>query len=304
MIGKGQVSIGFEEHPTVAKRRVRLALRQARAASKLSQGEVAERLAWSLSKVQRIEIGAATVSVTDLRALAALYDAFSPDRLVDLTDAARIARRSRWSIAPEYQKYLTPAMIDLMGYEAQATVTKAYQPVLVPGVLQTPEMADYILNYWQGVVIGEEQRRIRHEVRMLRRRQIVERDGAADYRLVLDESVLARDVGGPRLWAAQMDELEKLLGLNAVHIRLLPLAKGGLMGMLGPFAIIGMEENDAVIYRETWDKDEIVDDASVVSDHQRYFESMWAEALAEDASARLIKAKAANLRADLDRYDT
>lgn len=264
--------------------------------------EVAERLGWSLSKVQRIEIGAATVSVTDLRALAELYDAFAPDRLADLANAARIARRSRWSIAPEYQRYLTPALIDLMGYEAKATVTKAYQPVLVPGVLQTPEMADYILNYWQGV-IGEEQRRVRHEVRMLRRRQIVERAGAADYRLVLDESVLGRNIGGRRLWAAQMEELEKLVGLSAVHIRVLPLSKGGVMGLLGPFAVIGLEEDDAVVYRETWDKDEVVDDVTVVGDHDRYFESMWAEALPEDATARLIRATAASLRADLDRYD-
>ena len=294
------MAVGFEEHPAVFRRRVRMALRKARSEAGISQGDVAERLAWSLSKVQRIEIGEVTVSVTDLRALADLYGGFTPEQFAGLVAAARIARRSRWSIAPEYRESLTPAMIDLMGYEAHARRIDVYQPVLVPGVLQTSEMADFILGYWQGV-LNPEQGRIRHEVRMLRRSQVIERGDAPAYRLVLDESVLSRVIGGRALMAEQLQALEKFAEMSRVHIRVLPLAEGGLMGLLGPFTLVELDD-DAVIYRETWSTDEIVDDPKAVADHSGYFAAMWENALNEEASLRLIRARAADLASQLDRF--
>jgi len=53
------------DSPTSARRRVRLAIREAREAAKLTQQQVAEEMEWSLSKVFRIESGEVTVSVND-----------------------------------------------------------------------------------------------------------------------------------------------------------------------------------------------------------------------------------------------
>jgi transcriptional regulator with XRE-family HTH domain len=86
------LAAGFEEHPAVARRRVRLALRRARTEAGHSQGEVADYLAGSLSKVQRTELGEVSVPVTDLRALADLYGTYSPERFAELASAARMRR--------------------------------------------------------------------------------------------------------------------------------------------------------------------------------------------------------------------
>ena len=48
--------------PAVARRRVRLAIREAREAKNLTQGQLATAMEWSLSKVMRIEIGEVTIS--------------------------------------------------------------------------------------------------------------------------------------------------------------------------------------------------------------------------------------------------
>jgi transcriptional regulator with XRE-family HTH domain len=45
------------DSPAVARHRVRLALRSARDARQLTQGQVAQAMEWSLSKVMRIERG-------------------------------------------------------------------------------------------------------------------------------------------------------------------------------------------------------------------------------------------------------
>src|SRR6266511_4790410 len=99
-----------EEFPAVARQRVRRALRRARQATPMSQGAVASRLGWSLSKMQRIEGGEVGVSVTDLRALLDVYGVVEPERIERLAEDARISRRQRWVTAPEYREHLTPGL--------------------------------------------------------------------------------------------------------------------------------------------------------------------------------------------------
>ncbi|HET6530843.1 MAG TPA: helix-turn-helix transcriptional regulator, partial [Actinoplanes sp.] len=109
---------------------MRLALRRARESTGLSQGAVAQRVRWSLSKIQRIEAGDVTVSGTDLRALLDLYGVTDSEEIEQLTEEARISRRQRWWTAPEYREHLTPGTLQLLQFEAEATAIRAYQPVL------------------------------------------------------------------------------------------------------------------------------------------------------------------------------
>ena len=305
---------GPGESPAVARRRVRLALRRARHATDplLSQSDVARRIGWSLSKVQRIEAGDVTVSGTDLRALLDLYGGFSPEEIEELVEDARISRRQRWWTKPEYREHLTPAVLKLMGFEAEAAEIRAYQPGVVPAVLQTPETAEAILGFWNASLT--EKRRVRHDVRALRQQEIIEREDPPRYYLILDESVLLRDVGGPKIAAEQMDALAAAAQRPAVHIRVVPLARGAFMALLGPFSIVDLDERegrepddadqeDAVLYREGWNIDDITEDHKLVREHREYFEVLWNQSLDEEVSLRLITARAAVLRSELDRPD-
>jgi transcriptional regulator with XRE-family HTH domain len=293
------------ESPAVARRRVRLALRKAREATSLSQSDVAQHLGWSMSKVQRIEAGEVTVSGTDLRALADLYGGFPAEELAQLVEDARIARRQRWWTAPAYRAHLTDGLRQLLDFEAGAAAIRAYQPVLIPGVLQTPAYADFVLASWNDE-LSDDDRRVRHDVRMLRRRQMIERADAPDYFVVLDESILARNVGGEEIMAAQLDTLVESARIPSVHIRVVPLVEGGVFGLLGPFALVDMDEEDpgdAVLYRESWTGDAVIHNQREVRKHRGYFERLWKESWSEDVSLRFIGAKAATLRSGLDRQD-
>ena len=87
-----------------------------------------------------------------------------------------------------------------------------------------------------------------------------------------------------------------------VTVRVLPLAEGAFIAIFGPFVIldIGDEEN-AVLYRESFRDDEIVQVTDAVRYHRQGFERMWERSLNEEASARLIEARAATMLAALDR---
>ncbi|MFI1988690.1 helix-turn-helix domain-containing protein [Actinoplanes sp. NPDC020271] len=304
---------GPGESPAVARRRVRVALRKARLATDppLSQGDVAARLGWSLSKMQRIEAGEVTVSGTDLRALLDVYGSFTQHEIEDLVEDARISRRQRWWTRPEFREHMTPSMLKLMAFETEAAEIRVFQPGLVPGILQTPRTAEYVLNDW-NLSLSAERRKVRHEVRLQRRRDVIEQADGPRYYLVIDESVLLRDVGGPELAAEQMAALAADARRPSVRVRVLPLAKGGILALVGPYFIVDLNEHegrepeeddddDAVLYREGWNADDLTDDPKLVRQHREYFETMWQQSLDEEVSLSLIAARAAVLRSEVDR---
>ena len=286
------------EPPAVARQRVRRALRQARQATPMSQSDVARELGWSLSKMQRIEAGEVGVSPTDLRALLDIYGITDPDEVRRLNSDARASRRQRWWTVPEYREHLTPALRKLMQFEAEAVAIRAYQPIFFPGVLQTPAVADAILDWWS---LSEEGRRVRYDVRMRRSKRVVESDDDLEFLLVLDESVLKRRTGGTTVAAEQLEFIAAVAQQPRMHIRVVPFAKAAYIGSLGPFQILELSDNvdDAILYRESYGRDEIVHDPAEISFHRDAFENLWKVALSEDSSYRAIAEEAAQLRSVL-----
>ncbi|RAK42738.1 helix-turn-helix protein [Actinoplanes lutulentus] len=290
------------EPPAVARRRVRFALRRFRAATGLNQSQVAKRLSWSLSKIQRIEGGEVAVSVTDLRALFDLYgieDGPETDRLVE---DAQIARRQRWHEAAEYRRHLSKGVRQLLQFEAEARVIKVYQPALVPGVLQTSAYANSVLNWWDKSLSADD-RRVRYDVRMLRKRQILDRRAGPEYHLILDQSALLREVGGARVMAEQLESLEEVSRLANVHVRCVPFDKGPHAAVLGPFQIIDLgegDDDDAVLYREFYNRDNVTHDPDEIEFYRVVFEKLWSNCRDEDSTRRAILLESLRLRQSLE----
>src|SRR5690606_31054009 len=192
------------ESPLVARRRLRLALRRAREAKGLTQGQVAESLYWSLSKVNRIEAGEVTVSATDLKALLDLYNITDEAVVNELVADARVARRRRWWHDDIARDYLTPDMIKLLQYESEATMIRMYQPSLVPGLLQTPSYARSVIE--SAPTLSPEERAALLDIRLRRRQHVFDRPNPPFVLILLDESVLIREREGDLVMYEQMRE--------------------------------------------------------------------------------------------------
>jgi transcriptional regulator with XRE-family HTH domain len=289
-----------EEPPAVARQRVRRALRQARQATTMSQGDVAKTLGWSLSKMQRIEGGEVGVSLTDLRALLDVYGIADATEVQRLIGDARISRRQRWLIAPEHRKFLTPALRQLIQFEAEASAIKAYQPLLVPGVFQTPAVADTVLS-WDNLGISDERRRVLFDVRMQRRQRTVENDDGPPYHLVLDESVIKRHIGDATVMAEQLEALLEVAQLPHISVRLVPFERSAQAGLPVPFEIVTLsdDDDDAVLYRESYEGDRVLHDPAEVLYFRKAFEQILGSALSETATQLRIAAEAMNLRTTL-----
>ncbi|WP_433790330.1 helix-turn-helix domain-containing protein [Actinoplanes sp. CA-252034] len=293
------MSVARDDLPAVSRRRVRLALRAARERTGLSQSEVAKKLGWSLSKVQRIELGEVTISPTDLRAvLVDIYQLTDQARIAELVEQARVARRERYWTAPEHRDHLPPGLLQLLQFERAATTIREYQSTLLPGHLQTSAVVDATLA-WFDRMLSDDARRVLRDVRLSRRERMITRSGGPDYLLLLDESALWRMVGDPAITADQFEDLAEVALRPNVHIRVLPMDNGTLMGTFGAFVVLDLSDqpDDAVLYRETYLHDEIVEDTGQVAYHRDVFDRFWRRALDEEASRTLVLARVFDLRA-------
>lgn len=287
------------EAPAVARQRVRLVILAARKAKDLTQTEVADAMGWSLSKVMRIEKGEVNIAQSDLRLLLAFLGIEDEVRVQQLLADARQARQERWTVDTRDRHLLTPGMIKIFQFETEATTVRHFQNFVLPGILQTRAYAEAIFALIRPKP-DPEVVAARVKSRLRRREEILLRDSPPNYLVALDESVLRRPVGGLDVMADQLDDLAQLVDeTRTLTVRILPLGVPVVvLPFYGPFTLYSLaDDQDALLYREGPFKDETVRAPAVISQHRKWFEDVWAAALDERDSVRLIRDQATALRA-------
>jgi transcriptional regulator with XRE-family HTH domain len=290
--------------PAVARHRLRLALRRRREATGRTQGDIAKSLDWSLSKLQRIEAGENSISTTDLQALLGQLKVTDPAVISTLVAEAKIARgRSRWD-EPRYRDHLTPATKQLLDFEAAATLIRSFQTATVPGVLQTPEFATAMLRAW-GSELTDLDREVRLEVRMERRTHVLDRPDRPVYKLILDESILRRTVGGPKIFAEQLQHILNEAREGRIELRIAPFNLPTEVAAYIPFTVFTMaNDEDSVLYRENYQFDEIIQTPDRVQRQLEIFAQLWEHSFHEEATQHLIEVQVHHLLSSTDRDST
>ncbi len=288
------------DSPAAARRRLRFALRRAREAKQLTQADIAAKLEWSVSKVNRIENGDVSISGTDLRALMALLALRDSETVELLTAYARAARGRGWWDEPHRRPHLTEAMRQLIQYEAEATTVRSFQPTLIPGILQTADYARTVLDFWKEM--PEETRATRQELRAMRRERMFGAATSPHYLLLLDESVVLRQVGGREVMVAQLRSVLEMINSANLIVRIVRLIDGAVIGQVGDFTIIDLEEDEsAILYREMALGDNLTDSHETVERYRHIFEQMWEIALTPEESTAFIEGHSAIMTASLNR---
>jgi transcriptional regulator with XRE-family HTH domain len=250
----------------VKKRRLRVALRQARAAAKMTQKVAAEQLVWSTSKIVRIEQGTVPVTPTDVRALLHLYRVTDESRVEELVELAKDAREDKgWSA---FNDVLSPAALELFGNEPAAKVIYKYEPSVIPGLFQTQEYARALLK-----VLGNSEEQIdrRLEVRAQRQRML---DGPVhpELNFILGEPALGRPVGGDDVMREQIAHLLELTKVEGISVQLLPLSAGAHRGMGGAFTVLQFDDPllSDLLYLENAERESVSRDET--GEIKRYLE--------------------------------
>jgi transcriptional regulator with XRE-family HTH domain len=282
MAGRGNP----EQNPTLRGRRLAMELQRRREATGMSREEVSRQLEWSTSTVFRIETGRNRPQPGNVRALLELYGVTGPERdgLIQLT---RDARKPGWwhsfrDVLPNpYEVYI--------GLEAGAASIRNFEPVVVPGLLQTADYARATFRNGPRELDRDEVDR-RVEVR-LARQEVLTREERPRLWAVIDETVIRRLVGGSDVMRGQLNHLTDAAQLGKTTIQVVPYRAGAHAGTTGPFVILDFEEltDPTVVYVETLAGDIYLEERSDVNRYTLAFDRLVAAALHPDESVRLIE---------------
>jgi hypothetical protein len=238
---------------------------------------------WSLSKLIRIEKGSVGISTNDLKVLLSYYGITDKDRVQELIALAKAAKERSWWRA--YSNAAPSQLLQFVEYEAAAMITRNFQPLLIPGLLQTEDYAREVIKEFGGRP-RKDQLDDLVALRM-KRQELLKRTGPPPwFFLILDEGVLRRVVGGEDVMASQIRHLIDLCNRDDVTIEVVPFSAGVHRGMHGPFVILEFPEaeDDDVLYLENPTGDLINRDApDEVLAYREIFEELRRKSLGKDS---------------------
>ena len=289
--------------PTVLRIILGAQLRRLREASGITREEAGYAIRASSSKIVRYEqgrIGAKQRDVADLLNLYGVHDEDERRRILDLT---------RESNAPgwwhDYSDILPDWFGTYIGLEMAATHMWVYEDQAVPELLQTEDYLRALAvtpRDQEDVPTEEIERRVR--LRMARKGRFFDRSNPTNLRVVLDEAVLRRQVGGPAVMRDQLKHLAEMAEHPNITVQVLP-AQAGFAGR-GSYSILLFTESDlpTIVYIEQLTSALYLDKADDVNVYRRLMQQQSTHALTPQKTtqflSKLLAASAAQLADEPD----
>jgi transcriptional regulator with XRE-family HTH domain len=259
--------------PTVRQRELGKRLRELRNQHELTVEDVGEKLLCSATKISRLETGMRRPSLRDVRDLCTLYGV---DELAsaELMTLARDAREPSW-----WDKYDDLNLAMLIGLEQEALALTCYSMYYMPALLQTEDYARAIIKAIAPKMDpGIYQQRV--EVR-LRRQQLLEGANRPRYRVLLDEAVLRRRVGGTAVMAAQLDKVLEDAREDKVTVQIIPFDAGAYAAADGYFVLLEFDEANLppVVFIEGLTKNQYLEHKAEIARYREVIENLRDSAL-------------------------
>ncbi|GHA39612.1 transcriptional regulator [Streptomyces tauricus] len=271
-------------NPTVRRRRLGQELRRLRELKGMTAEEVAERLLVSQSKISRLENGRRSISQRDVRDLCGVYEV-EDVRIVDsLMQMAKDSRQQGW-----WHSFGDIPYSVYIGLETDAASLRVYDPLVVPGLLQTRPYAEALI---QGALpeaaAGDIDKRV--QVRLRRQERISDLENPLRLWAVLDEAALRRTVGNKQVMIEQLEHLVEMSHVPHVTVQVIPFAMGAHPGVSGQYAILEFPDaaDSSVVYIEGVTSDLYLEKANDVQKYSVMYEHLRAQALNADQSREFI----------------
>ena len=131
--------------------------------------------------------------------------------------------------------------------EAQATVLRWYEPLVVPGLLQTEDYARAILSARPDGNLADLEEQVAARIA---RQNILDRTGSPQLWCILDEAVLHRAIGGPKVMRSQLYRLAEVAEHPRTSIQVIRYG-GAHAGLLAHFVIADLDGKPPEVYLET-----------------------------------------------------
>jgi transcriptional regulator with XRE-family HTH domain len=289
----------WEEVPVTlgrgAPRRLGVELRAAREAAGLSGRALAARLGnWSQAKVSRIENGVVSSTVEDIEILLDALDVRGEKR-EQILALAEEASESTVSWRVLHKGGMARWQYELDQLLRTAARVRHFQPMIVPGLMQTAEYARQVLELanWTGQKDVDAA-----VVARLARQQILFEPACPQYHYLLGEIGLRwRPSASVPLHRAQLDRIVTVAGLPSVTVQVLPAdTPTAALGLHG-FRIYDFADPNepTVVFVETISGEITISEPENVATYIATWDRLTKSALSPDDSRAYIQRMAQTL---------
>jgi hypothetical protein len=250
---------------------------------------VAEALDCSTTKISRMETGDRGLYADDVSAILGFLQA--PAKLrEELLKAVRDGDQRNWiNIGGK----LPAAWKELIDFEKTAIAIYNYEPLVIPGLLQTDQYAREVISAGNRE-LSEPEVNTFVSTRM-GRRELLTRANGPTLSAIIDETILHRPVGGPTVMRGQLQHLLAMLRHSKIDIRVVPFAVGANPGLEGPAMLLEFADQPSLVYLEGRGATGLIEEPQVIRSVKIAWQALKSVALSAEDSARLIATTAGKL---------
>ncbi|WP_280361293.1 helix-turn-helix domain-containing protein [Nocardia wallacei] len=264
-------------------------LRAAREQAGIKQADAAKIIGCTPTKLSYMESGRTGQQPEEVAALLRAYGVAVEhiDRSVQL--AGRADHGTWW--AP-YKDVLPDWFRTFVGLEGLASAQFAYGILVLPGQLQTAEYCAALLN--DSLQIPRMDTAQVVKARMARQR-LADSTAPLQFRTVIEETMLDRQVGGPAVMRRQLEHLLAMAELDNVDMHVMPTAVSVHDGLSGEFVLLDFSEARSIAYVEYHTGALYLQESEQVHLYSLAADRLCAKALSTSASAEMIAERIAKL---------
>ncbi len=216
--------------------------------AKLSLTEASDLSGISRAKLGHLETGRQQQNPDDIARLLASYgsDQRDVDRLTSLTKRADEATWwAPWAqVVPDWLK-------TFVGLEGLAESEFVFEPIIIPGLLQTEEYAAAVTANTPRLRADYGERFV--GLRMARTRRLINHERPLQLHAIITEGALRLSVGDPQMHQAQLRHLLAMAEQPTVTIQVIRPEDGLHTALTGQFVVLGFENVRSIGYVELHD---------------------------------------------------
>jgi transcriptional regulator with XRE-family HTH domain len=247
-------------------------LRRLRTEAGMTQRELGERTCYSTSYIGHVE----TAKRHPSRDFAQKSDkVFNTDTLTRL-----------WALISKdaYPSWFRP----YLEIEREARTIKNWEPVLVPGLLQTPDYARALVRATNPRWTSQQVEEVVDS--RISRQEILDREDPPTFLAFLDEGVLHRLIGSTAVMRAQLEHLMELAETQQhTSVQIVPLDAGAHAGLTGSIVVASFKNQPDVVYLESLWKGEVVTEPDGIEALTSQMDAIRVLALPQAASLSVIR---------------
>lgn len=171
--------------------------------------------------------------------------------------------------------------------EREAVSLRWFEPLLIPGLLQTEDYARAMVRAGRPADTDEQIDEL--VTARMERQSILDADEPPLLWAVLDESALHRPIGGAKVMADQLGHLVEMARRPRITVQVIPWSVGAHASLTGPFVVIEMADNTRLAYLDSVASGRVVDRADDVATCALLYDTLQVEALPTQESLDLLQ---------------